>query len=94
MPLDLPSHAPALAGCLNGGGQIRPRPGQSTADLVEQVETSYGQLATDTVSELEDSTMVTGFREAASTQPGLVEEMLHTQFHHVQKSVGSELKDW
>lgn len=58
------------------------------------MEASYGQLATGTVARLADSAMVTGFWEAAGTQPELVEKMLHTQYHHVQKSAGSALKDW
>ena len=32
-----------IAGCLNGGGQIKPNPGQSAKDLIQQLETIYMQ---------------------------------------------------
>lgn len=28
-------------GCLNGGGQIKPKPGQSPKDLIELLEAAY-----------------------------------------------------
>lgn len=33
----------SLSGCLNGGGQIKPRTGQSTKDLIQQLEILYMQ---------------------------------------------------
>lgn len=35
-------HASPLAGCLNGGGQPKPAAGQTTAQLLEALETLYG----------------------------------------------------
>ncbi|KAM6572524.1 hypothetical protein CsatA_016604 [Cannabis sativa] len=29
------------SGCLNGGGQIKPKPGQSGKDLIQSLETAY-----------------------------------------------------
>lgn len=31
----------AYTGCLNGGGQIKPKPGQSPKDLIKTLETIY-----------------------------------------------------
>lgn len=30
-----------LIGCLNGGGQIKPKPGQSGKDLIQSLEAKY-----------------------------------------------------
>jgi len=32
-----------IAGCLNGGGQIKPKLGESAKDLIQQLETIYVQ---------------------------------------------------
>ena len=34
-------HSPASGGCLNGGGQLRPAPGETAAQLIERVEAAY-----------------------------------------------------
>ena len=40
MPPPSPPHPPN-AGCLNGGGQLRPASGQSPSQLIEQLEMAY-----------------------------------------------------
>lgn len=40
----------SLAGCLNGGGQIKPEPGQTAKDLIQSLEVVYAQNVSDLVN--------------------------------------------
>ncbi|KAL6769557.1 HYD3 [Auxenochlorella protothecoides x Auxenochlorella symbiontica] len=79
------------SGCLNGGGQLRPSPGQTPAQLIQAMEEGYHAWRGDlTPGALGDSDMLAG----PWLDPGSAARLLHTQYHHREKSAASVLKDW
>lgn len=82
------------SGCLNGGGQIKPKPGQSAKDLIQQLETIYMQnvLAADPFQ----NPIVKGLYDEWLEEPGSEKAKLylHTQYHPVVKSITSQLHNW
>ncbi|XP_046893433.1 cytosolic Fe-S cluster assembly factor narfl [Hypomesus transpacificus] len=73
------------SGCLNGGGQVKPLPEQSNKELLQQVEDLYGAehpLVPEEdhrVAELYKSWLLSLGEEKAK-------ELLHTQYHAVEKA--------
>jgi iron only hydrogenase large subunit-like protein len=82
------------SGCLNGGGQIKPKSGQSGDDLIQILETTYTEtvLAADPF----ENPVVKKLYEEWLGHPGSEKAKmhLHTQYHPVLKSVTSQLQDW
>ena len=74
-----------MTGCLNGGGQVKPLPEQSNKELLQQVEDLYGAehpLVPEEdhrVAELYKSWLLSLGEEKAK-------ELLHTQYHAVEKA--------
>lgn len=72
------------AGCLNGGGQIRPGDGETSKELISRLDELYNSLRSRKPSEnpaVEDL-----FREWLGGQSSQkVKEMLHTNYHEVEK---------
>ncbi|XP_058953510.2 probable cytosolic Fe-S cluster assembly factor v1g210509 [Pocillopora verrucosa] len=72
------------AGCLNGGGQIRPGDGETSKELISRLEELYNSLRSRKPSEnpaVEDL-----YREWLGGQSSQkVKEMLHTNYHEVEK---------
>lgn len=81
------------AGCLNGGGQVRPSSIQDQKELLQQVEELYKAERpllpeNDTrVAELYESWLHTLGAERAK-------ELLHTQFHAVEKMTNGLTIKW
>ncbi|PSC72354.1 cytosolic Fe-S cluster assembly factor narfl [Micractinium conductrix] len=89
------------SGCLNGGGQPKPRAGQSAAERLEQLELLYAAA---------DGATTGGGGAAAQAQAAVEElyggwvggppgsaaarQLLHTQYHHREKTVTATLSDW
>ncbi|KAK2405695.1 protein NAR1 [Trifolium repens] len=83
------------AGCLNGGGQIKPISGQSAKELRQLIlESVYMEnvLALDPF----DNPIIKGLYNKWLGQPGSekARRYMHTQYHLVQKSITSELHKW
>ncbi|RMX42495.1 hypothetical protein pdam_00020422 [Pocillopora damicornis] len=72
------------AGCLNGGGQIRPGDGETSKELISRLDELYNSLRSRKPSKnpaVEDL-----YREWLGGQSSQkVKEMLHTNYHEVEK---------
>ncbi|WJX42467.1 Cytosolic Fe-S cluster assembly factor nar1 [Trifolium repens] len=82
------------SGCLNGGGQIKPIPGQSAKQLSQLLESVYLEnvLAADPF----DNPIIKGLYDKWLEQPGSekAKRYMHTQYHPIEKSVTSQLHNW
>ncbi|KAJ4838743.1 Cytosolic Fe-S cluster assembly factor nar1 [Turnera subulata] len=82
------------SGCLNGGGQIKPKPGQSPKDLLQMLEAMYSTnvLVTDPF----ENPLVKHLYDEWLEQPGseIAKRLLHTDYHPVVKSVTAQLHNW
>ncbi|RRT57547.1 hypothetical protein B296_00003653 [Ensete ventricosum] len=88
----------SLSGCLNGGGQIKPRTGQSTKDLIQQLEILYMQDVSSLVEVADpfDNPVVQRLYDEWLGQPGSgkAKRYLHTEYHPLVKSAASQLHNW
>lgn len=97
--------APSTSGCLNGGGQPKPAAGQTTAQLLERLETLY--LSQDGASSAAAIGHSGGSDGGAAALQQLYAEwvggppgseaacrLLHTQYHKREKTVTATLADW
>ncbi|KAL6546850.1 Cytosolic Fe-S cluster assembly factor nar1 [Orobanche minor] len=82
------------SGCLNGGGQIKPKPGQSAKDLIQLLETSYSENVL--VSEPSENPRIKWLYDEWLGQPGseIAKRHLSTEYHPVVKSISSQLQNW
>ncbi|KAI4296027.1 hypothetical protein L6164_036017 [Bauhinia variegata] len=82
------------SGCLNGGGQIKPKPGQSLKDLSQLLETVYMENVL--VTEPFENPIVKNLYDKWLEQPGSEKARghLHTEYHPVEKSITSLLHNW
>ncbi|KNA06034.1 hypothetical protein SOVF_184760 [Spinacia oleracea] len=82
------------SGCLNGGGQIKPKPGQSAKDLIQHLESVYMENVM--VSDPFQNPIARGLYDEWLEQPGSdkAKKYLHTQYHPVVKSITSQLHNW
>ena len=98
-PYDFVEIMACPSGCLNGGGQIRPAPGQSPAAIVQALEEGYTSLREGAPRTLRESAALDGFVDAASDEWGFrirpeQRALLETGYHAREKSVTSVLRDW
>ncbi|XP_017243825.1 protein NAR1 [Daucus carota subsp. sativus] len=82
------------SGCLNGGGQIKPKPGQSGKDLIQSLEAKY--IESILISDPFDNPLAKRLYDEWLQQPGSeqAKKHLHTQYHPVVKSITSQLQNW
>ncbi|XP_013601476.1 PREDICTED: protein NAR1 [Brassica oleracea var. oleracea] len=83
------------AGCLNGGGQIKPKTGQTPKELINSLEATYMNdtaLSTDPFQ----NPIAKRLYDEWLHEPGSGEakKYLHTQYHAVVKSVTAQLNNW
>ncbi|CAN8274926.1 unnamed protein product [Cochlearia groenlandica] len=83
------------AGCLNGGGQIKPKTGQTQKELINSLETTYMNDTTLVVDPFENP-IAKGLYEEWLGEPGSdkAKKFLHTQYHPVVKSITAQLNNW
>lgn len=88
--------APYAAGCLNGGGQMKPAAGQSAAQMIEQLEAMYEADSSSRASPDADAAVGQLYREWVGGPPGsaAARQLLHTQYHRREKTVTATLSDW
>lgn len=89
----------ALAGCLNGGGQVKPAPGQTAAQLIEQLEQLYaadGSAGRGRATPEADAWARQLYQGWVRGAPGseAARQLLHTQYHKREKTVTAALADW
>ncbi|XP_072990027.1 protein NAR1 isoform X2 [Typha latifolia] len=82
------------SGCLNGGGQIKPKMGQSAKDVIQSLENVYMQDVL--IANPFDNPLVKGLYDEWLGQPGSEKAIryLHTEYHPVVKSIASQLHNW
>ncbi|XP_031118688.1 protein NAR1 [Ipomoea triloba] len=82
------------SGCLNGGGQIKPRPGQSAKDLIQLLEKSYTENVL--VANPLENPIIKGLYDEWLEHPGSekAKRHIHTEYHPVVKSITSQLQNW
>lgn len=82
------------SGCLNGGGQIKPKPGQSGKDLIQSLEAKY--IENILISDPFDNPLAKRLYDEWLQQPGSeqAKRHLHTEYHPVVKSITSQLQNW
>ncbi|PON90260.1 Iron hydrogenase, subset [Trema orientale] len=81
-------------GCLNGGGQIKPKPGQSGKDLIQLLETVYMENVL--VADPFKNPLIRRLYDEWLEQPGSekAKRHMHTEYHAVVKSITSQLSNW
>ncbi|KAL0321072.1 UNVERIFIED_CONTAM: protein NAR1 [Sesamum radiatum] len=82
------------SGCLNGGGQIKPKPGQSAKDLIQLLETAYSENVL--VADPFENPRIKRLYNEWLGEPGSekAKRHLHTKYHPVVKSISSQLQNW
>ncbi|XP_034698741.1 protein NAR1 [Vitis riparia] len=82
------------SGCLNGGGQIKPKAGQSAKDLIQSLEAIYMENVV--VADPFKNPIVKGLYDEWLEQPGSekAKRLIHTEYHPVVKSITSQLHNW
>jgi len=82
------------SGCLNGGGQIKRKPGQSPKDFIQLLETAYTDNVL--VADPFENPLVKSLYDEWLDQPGSekAKKRMHTEYHPVVKSITAELQNW
>ncbi|KAJ4980769.1 hypothetical protein NE237_031606 [Protea cynaroides] len=82
------------SGCLNGGGQIKPRAGQSAKDLIQSLEAIY--MEDTLVANPSENPIVKSLYEEWLGEPGSekARRYIHTAYHPLVKSITAELHNW
>ncbi|KAL6542638.1 hypothetical protein OROMI_024240 [Orobanche minor] len=82
------------SGCLSGGGQIKPNPGQSPKDFIQSLEATYSKnvLVADPFENHRTRSLYTDWLGEPSSEKA--KRYLHTEYHPVVKSISSLLQNW
>lgn len=81
------------SGCLNGGGQVKPLPGQDPKELLQKVEKLY--KAERSLTPEEDTRVAELYQSwLHSVGEERAKELLHTQYHTVQKNINGLTMKW
>uniref|UniRef100_A0A7N0ZWM7 Iron hydrogenase small subunit domain-containing protein n=1 Tax=Kalanchoe fedtschenkoi TaxID=63787 RepID=A0A7N0ZWM7_KALFE len=82
------------SGCLNGGGQIKPKRGQSGKELLQSLEAVYTDNVL--VADPFHNPIIRGLYDEWLEQPGSEKAIkyTHTQYHPIQKSATAQMHNW
>ncbi|CAI9087141.1 OLC1v1021138C3 [Oldenlandia corymbosa var. corymbosa] len=82
------------SGCLNGGGQIKAKRGESAKDLIQSLESKYMENVL--VANPFENPIIKALYAEWLDQPGSEKSkrLMHTEYHPVVKSMTSELQNW
>lgn len=81
------------SGCLNGGGQVKPKPGQSPKELLQKVEELY--KAERPLSPEHDTRVAELYQSwLHSVGEERAKELLHTHYHTVEKMTNGLTMKW
>lgn len=88
---------PAVAaGCLNGGGQVKPAKGQTVHQLIDQLDSLYHSPEVQ-LRLPEQSPVAAALYEqwvGDSSYSAAAQELLHTQYHKREKTLTATVGDW
>lgn len=80
------------SGCLNGGGQIKPSPGEDTKERLTKVEMMYNSTR---IRNPEDNPVVEQvYREWLESNEENISRLLHTKYHYVEKNTSALAIKW
>jgi len=79
-------------GCVNGGGQLQPKEGQSAKELIAELETFYN--ASIEYRHPWKNKKVQRLYEEWLTTPQLRQHMLHTGYHARENTIGVQVNNW
>eukprot|EP00193_Tetraselmis_chui_P008082 CAMPEP_0177759780 /NCGR_PEP_ID=MMETSP0491_2-20121128/4912_1 /TAXON_ID=63592 /ORGANISM="Tetraselmis chuii, Strain PLY429" /LENGTH=518 /DNA_ID=CAMNT_0019275627 /DNA_START=362 /DNA_END=1915 /DNA_ORIENTATION=- len=84
------------SGCLNGGGQMRPKEGQTVQELIQSLDESYHHQ--DIVPRWPaDNPLVRFMYDASNVGPCFgpqAQALFHTQYHKREKTASTAIADW
>ncbi|KAH9681261.1 protein NAR1 [Citrus sinensis] len=82
------------SGCMNGGGQVKPKPGQSPKELIKTLETIY--LENVIVADPFKNSLVKSLYDEWLEPPGSekAKKHVHTEYYPVVKSITAQLHNW
>ncbi|KAI4822018.1 hypothetical protein KUCAC02_007586 [Chaenocephalus aceratus] len=81
------------SGCINGGGQVKPLPGQNPKELLQKVEDLYKEEHT--LSPEEDTRVAELYQSwLHSVGEERAKELLHTHYHAVEKMINGLTMKW
>ncbi|GAB2239995.1 hypothetical protein Droror1_Dr00020513 [Drosera rotundifolia] len=82
------------SGCLNGSGQIKPQPGQSVKDLIQDLQKVYMENVLE--ADPFENPIAMELYDEWLEQPGSnkAKQYLHTEYHPVVKNITSQLHNW
>ncbi|KAI5330745.1 hypothetical protein L3X38_020871 [Prunus dulcis] len=82
------------SGCLNGGGQVKPQPGQSAKELIQLLQTAYMENVL--IADPFGNPLVQSLYDEWLEHPGSekAKRLFHTDYHPVVKSISSQLHNW
>ena len=83
------------SGCLNGGGQIKAHKGQSTQQLLDELDQTY-HSPEQAERHPKDSPVVAAVyqRLGGGIFGDAARDFLHTSYHHREKTVSAMIGDW
>ncbi|XVF28043.1 hypothetical protein REPUB_Repub14bG0161400 [Reevesia pubescens] len=81
-------------GCLNGGGQIKPKPGQSPKELIKSLEAIYMENVLE--ADPFKNPLVKRLYDEWLEHPGSekAKRHMHTGYHPIVKSITAQLHNW
>mmetsp|Transcript_21642 Transcript_21642/g.47546 ORF Transcript_21642/g.47546 Transcript_21642/m.47546 type:complete len:498 (-) Transcript_21642:300-1793(-) len=84
------------SGCLNGGGQVRPDAAtkQTPKELLEQVELAYDRIPSADPAAEAGAAALYGSLVAGGCFSERARELLHTRYHHREKTAAMTVANW
>lgn len=83
------------SGCLNGGGQIKAHKGQSTQQLLDELDQTYHAPELAERHPQESPTVAAVYQQLGDGLYGAAaRDLLHTSYHHREKTVSAMIGDW
>lgn len=80
------------SGCLNGGGQLKPSADQTGKELLQRVEELYRVERTSVPEDTRVAELYHGWLDAVGEEKA--RQLLHTQYHAVEKNTNSLSIKW
>ena len=83
------------SGCLNGGGQIKAHKGQSTQQLLDELDQTYHAPELAKRHPHESPLVSAVYQQLGGGLYGAAaRDLLHTRYHHREKTVSAMIGDW
>lgn len=80
-------------GCLNGGGQLKPSPGQNPKEFLQRVEALYkAEMAQTPEDDVRVAELYQSWLRTVGEEHG--RELLHTNYHAVEKMTNGLTMKW